>query len=171
MLWTHVIRSVRPLRPTAESTFTAVAAEDTPAPEPTGNAPLVPRSSARPALPPLVPLERTVRRQISRGQRNVDAVLDLHGFRQGEAHGALLRFIHRAQGDGAALVLVVTGKGGAGEGSFASSERGVLRRLVPHWLSEPSLRPCVTGWEEAPRTKGGSGALLVRIRRARPGPG
>ena len=45
-------------------------------------------------------------------------------------------------------------------------ERGVLRRLVPHWLREPDLRSVVLGFEEAGRAHGGSGALYVRLRRA-----
>ena len=43
----------------------------------------------------------------------------------------------------------------------------VLRRMAPHWLGSPGMRDIVVGFEEAARGHGGSGALYVRIRRAR----
>ncbi len=46
-------------------------------------------------------------------------------------------------------------------------ERGILRRLVPHWLGLPDLRSLVIGFEEASAHHGGSGALYVRLRRRR----
>ncbi|MFL5135469.1 MAG: Smr/MutS family protein, partial [Microvirga sp.] len=46
-------------------------------------------------------------------------------------------------------------------------ERGVLRRMVPHWLRLPDLRSLVIGFEEASPQHGGSGALYVRLRRRR----
>ena len=59
---------------------------------------------------------------------------------------------------------VVTGKGGPTYDD-AFSERGVLRRSVPHWLRAPELRTVVLGFEEAARHHGGAGALYVRLRR------
>ena len=53
--------------------------------------------------------------------------------------------------------------------SACYEERGVLRRLVPHWLRLPDLRPLVLGFEEAGAAHGGAGALYVRLRRPRPG--
>jgi DNA-nicking Smr family endonuclease len=42
-----------------------------------------------------------------------------------------------------------------------------LRRVVPHWLRLPDVRPFVLGFEEAARHHGGEGALYVRLRRRR----
>jgi DNA-nicking Smr family endonuclease len=89
-------------------------------------------------------------------------------MRQSEAHLALMRFMQQAHRSGARVVLVVTGKGGDDSAAIATEhERGVLRRLVPHWLAEPALRGLVLGFEQAARGHGGGGALYVRIRRAR----
>jgi DNA-nicking Smr family endonuclease len=99
----------------------------------------------------------------------VDAVIDLHGMRQDEAHATLLSFLRRSQNAGHALVLVVTGKGGAASGLALFEERGVLRRVVPHWLRLPDLRALVLGFEEASPHHGGAGALYVRLRRRRGG--
>ena len=68
---------------------------------------------------------------------------------------------------GHSLTLVVTGKGGAAPHEPAWQERGVLRRLVPHWLRLPALRALVLGFEEAGLRHGGAGALYVRLRRSR----
>jgi DNA-nicking Smr family endonuclease len=113
--------------------------------------------------PPFAPLERTLKRKLSRGRMTADAALDLHGFRQDEAYGALRAFLHRSQGEGARVVLVVTGKGSRGGDAFGNP--GVLRRAVPMWLALPDFRPIVIGFEEAGRPHGGAGALYVRLRR------
>jgi DNA-nicking Smr family endonuclease len=116
---------------------------------------------------PLVPLDRRLRRELARGRGAIDGALDLHGLTQAEAHQALRGFLRHSQARGARLVIVVTGKGGPMDapGPFGA-ERGVLRRLAPHWLREPDLRSIVMGFEEAGRAHGGSGALYVRLRRA-----
>jgi DNA-nicking Smr family endonuclease len=116
----------------------------------------------KPAAPPLAPLGRRERSRLSRGKSEIDARLDLHGMTQTRAHQALHRFLQRAHSDGYSFVLVITGKGAPGD-----SERGVLRRQVPHWLSLPEFRAMVIGFEEASIGHGGAGALYVRIRRAR----
>jgi DNA-nicking Smr family endonuclease len=125
------------------------------------------RAAAPPPPPPLAPLDRRTLTALRRGSRKVDAVLDLHGMRQDQAHGALLHFLHRAQAQGHGLVLVITGKGGAGAAGHLFEERGVLRRVVPHWLRLADLRSLVLGFEESSPHHGGSGALYVRLRRKR----
>lgn len=124
---------------------------------------VTPKSTPRPAVPGLAPLERRARQKLARGHMPVDAALDLHGLRQHEAHPALHGFLLRAQHQGAKIVLVVTGKGErAAEGGESA---GVLRRAVPNWLRAPEWRGLIVGFEEAARHHGGAGALYVRIRR------
>lgn len=137
-------------------------------------APEIARASAAPTLPapPASPgapgLERRERRGLERGTLTIEARIDLHGLYQAEAHAALVGFLLRSRAAGHARVLVVTGKGGEGFGGRdrgGFSERGVLRRSVPHWLRGPELRGLVLGFEEAARHHGGGGALYVRLRR------
>ena len=120
----------------------------------------------RPAsgLTPLSPLERRLKQRLSRGRADVDAVMDLHGMRQAEAHSVLRQFLHSAQAKGAKIVLVITGKGRSP--GAPDAESGVLRRSVPQWLRAPELRGIVVGFEEASHTHGGAGALYIRIRRS-----
>jgi len=103
---------------------------------------------------------------VVRGRDAIDARIDLHGMTQSEAHDALIRFVRRAQTNGARLVLVVTGKG-SGTSRDAARERGVLRRQVPLWLALPEFRPFIVGFDAAHVAHGGEGALYVRLRRIR----
>jgi len=166
-LWAHVARAIAPLKGRA---LLDPPEPDAPAPPETPADPPPLPSPARPAsprLPPLAPLERRVKTDLRRGVRAVDAVLDLHGLRQDEAHRALIGFLRRSQAARHSLILVITGKGAPGLDEVSFAERGVLRRVVPHWLRLPDLRPLVLGFEEAAPQHGGSGALYVRLRRRR----
>ena len=168
-LWESVARQIKPLRKkhraiAAPATLPAVEAQATANavvhPKPI---PAVAPPPKKPAPPPLVSLGRRERTQLSKGRKEIEARLDLHGMTQARAHRALAGFLHRAHGEGLTFVLVITGKGKIG----ADSERGVLRRQVPEWLSQPEFRTLVVGFEEAHIGHGGAGALYVRIRRSR----
>ncbi len=180
-LWTYVTRHVSPLAAkivVSEDEHALLAAEIAPPPPPPklkkAKTPIaavpVPIQAPKPqAPPPLVPLERRLRQRLSRGAHPIEAVLDLHGLRQEEAHHRLRGFLRSAQAGGAAVVLVVTGKGGAAVDTMPGQpgERGVLRRVVPHWLRMPDLRGIVLGFEEAAQHHGGGGALYIRLRKRR----
>ena len=165
-LWTEVARTVARRRgATLPTPANPIGAGRVPAPPPISAAPPAGRP-AKPSTPPLAPIERRLKREIARGRATIEAALDLHGLTQAEAHQALRGFLRHSQARGARLVIIVTGKGGAlDEAGQWPNERGVLRRLTPHWLGEPDLRSVVLGFEEAGRAHGGSGALYVRLRR------
>lgn len=169
-LWESVAKQAKPLRkrPRVEKIAIEVVEETTvvvtrPVPPPKASPAPRKAPAAPPAPPPLAPLGRRERSQLSRGRKEIDARLDLHGMTQTRAHRALADFLHRAQADGMTFVLVITGKGKTG----SESERGVLRRQVPHWLSLPEFRGVVVGFEEAHIGHGGGGALYVRVRKGR----
>ena len=167
-LWREVTRSVAPLKPrrlpsrlepgAPQKKKKAVAS--TP-----GQAMPVRAVKAPKGPPPLLPIDRRTRQRLVRGTETIGGRIDLHGRTQGDAHEALLRFLHRAQGTGARIVLVITGKGArAGD---AAGGRGVLKRQVPLWLALPEFRIYVAGFEPAHVEHGGEGALYVRLRRSR----
>jgi DNA-nicking Smr family endonuclease len=173
-LWESVAKQTKPLRkkpraakaeaaaPAAEALIAAKPAAP-PKPLPSSKISRAPSPDPPPAAPPLAPLGRRERSQLSRGRKEIDARLDLHGMTQTRAHRALSGFLQRAHREGLTFVLVITGKGRMG----AESERGVLRRQVPQWLSLPEFRSLVVGFEEAHIGHGGEGALYVRIRRSK----
>jgi DNA-nicking Smr family endonuclease len=170
-LWESVAKQIKPLRKRQR-------AAKPPAVAPEASAPVAPKQVAppKPLLPPkilapprqepppLAPIGRRERSHLSRGRKEIDARLDLHGMTQTRAHHRLLTFLQHAHSDGLTFVLVITGKGKVGG---AESERGVLRRQVPLWLSLPEFRSLVVGFEEAHIGHGGEGALYVRVRRSR----
>jgi len=169
-LWESVAKQTKPLRkrpraakPPADSPVADTAAAAKPAASPRHVPPAAIAVAQKPAAPPLAPIGRRERSQLSRGRKEIDARLDLHGMTQTRAHRALSGFLQRAHSDGLTFVLVITGKGKMG----AESERGVLRRQVPQWLSLPEFRSLVVGFEEAHIGHGGEGALYVRIRRSK----
>lgn len=160
-LWRSVTQSVT--RRTGAGGVEGVAEEAAPevevgaaaAPMPTPTQPV----RQAPGPPPLAPIETRLRQRLARGRLTPEDTLDLHGYRQDEAHRVLRNFLIRAQARGAKLVLVVTGKG------RTAAEPGVLRRSVPLWLEAADLRSVVVGFGEAAATHGGSGAIYVRLRR------
>lgn len=177
-LWAEVVRSVTPLGGRTPDPVEEPASPPPP-PLPASPPPAPPskRPARPPAAPPLVQLERRTVRALARGRVSAEAVLDLHGRSQAQAHAALIRFLHGAQSRGQVLVLVVTGKGAPGAPildpvSFGGmpGERGILRRMVPLWLAQPDLRRLVLGFEEAAPHRGGTGALYVRLKRLRDPP-
>ena len=172
-IWDKLRETVKPLRrrKTAKPAEAFEATAETPAtptkPEPKSAKPKKPAPVAPPppkitAPPALAPFEEKTLRRLGRGLVEIDAKIDLHGMRQERADAALAAFLRHAQARGNRIVLVVTGKGKAG-----GEGRGILRQVVPGWLSRPDLRELVVGFEEAGRRHGGEGALYVRIRRRR----
>lgn len=118
-------------------------------------------------------LDRREKKRIVQGRMAIEARLDLHGMTQKEAHSALFGFLRSSQARGFKHVLVITGKGSRGEPDPYSygSDKGILRRVVPKWLSEPDIRSIIVGFEEAHRSLGGAGALHIRLRaRKKPRP-
>ncbi|NEW86995.1 MULTISPECIES: Smr/MutS family protein [Rhodopseudomonas] len=166
-LWDGVARQIKPLRgrPRPIKAEIADPLSESPSIKPSPAAPPQPlKRAAKPSVapPPLASLGRRERAHLSRGRKDIDARIDLHGMTQARAHHALLHFLQRASHDGLGFVLVITGKGKSGD-----AERGVLRRQVPQWLALPEFRAYVVGFDEAHIGHGGEGALYVRVRRAR----
>ena len=182
-LWTVVAATVDPLRrkgllklgtgplpmPVEEAPQPSAA---TPAP-PKRQAPrkafLPPYQAPLPSAPtPVKAVEPSIHKKLSRGRIEIDGTIDLHGMTQNEARGALHRYLQARWSRGDRTVLVITGKGLKTDNDYvaAMSERGILRTMLPIWLSEPSLAPLVSGWSTAARGHGGEGAWYVRLRRA-----
>jgi DNA-nicking Smr family endonuclease len=171
-LWAEIKRTIRPLdHKTApadeEQTGDSIRKRDTisgasripQSEKPVSRFPRAPKPPPSPSGPAL---DRKSRRRLSRGRKDVDDRLDLHGLNQAAAFHALIGFLRAAQADGKRLVLVITGKGRSEYG-----DPGVLRTAVPKWLSGSEFRGVVAGVEEAGRRHGGGGALYVRLRRRR----
>ena len=119
----------------------------------------------RPVWPPQPPppldafagIDRATAERLKRGQRTIEARLDLHGMTQAEAHRVLAGFVSGSRAAGRRCVLVITGHG--------RMTGGVLRHAVPRWLNEPDLRRHLLAIAPARPQHGGSGALYLLLRR------
>ncbi|HEY4199413.1 MAG TPA: Smr/MutS family protein [Devosiaceae bacterium] len=182
-LWADVKRTVTPLRPEPEEPLSGEPLPLPPVEAPhvsmprqfrvgEAAAPKPPKSPYRPKAPweSGHPIEPKLRRKLMRGQMALDATIDLHGMRQGEARAALIRFIHARINRGDRTVLVITGKGLKKLDDRATTiiERGVLRSMLPLWLSEADLAPLIAGWDVSAQSHGGEGAYYVRLKRLAP---
>ncbi|RKE79859.1 Smr/MutS family protein [Rhizobium sp. AG855] len=169
ILWAKVARSTRPMPGRLEDLvafeqeFEPITDEE---PAPLSRAPVGPNEDLQAsainrntAVRLHQPLERPVKRKLSRGHLALEARIDLHGLIQSEAHGMLLDFLIRAHERGLRHVLVITGKG-----SSLGSE-GALKRAVPLWFSLPEFRFLISSYEPAARQHGGDGAMYVRLSR------
>lgn len=141
-------------------------------------APATPRVRAAPAQPVEPPrarapdpapavgagLDRRTALRFRRGQMVIDGRLDLHGFTQRDAYGAVASFIADHAARGSRCLLIITGIGRRGGDGGAG---GVLRREVPRWLQDRALAREVLATAQAQVRDGGAGALYVLLRRKR----
>jgi DNA-nicking Smr family endonuclease len=165
------MRDAKPLR---RRKAEAKAPSSTPEPPPS---PAKPKASRQPSPtpPPVAPrkpppelstsrivgVDKRLAERLKRGQLEIEAMLDLHGLTQEEAHRRLDGFLAAAAAAGRRCVLVITGKGAWREAA------GVLRESVPRWLNEAPNRARVLAIAHAQPRHGGSGALYVLLKRRR----
>ena len=176
ILWGKVAKTTRLISGRAEDliAFEALEAEIEPvAPPPPTKKPIPPfPKMIIETIPQLVPpdpdrkrthspLEKPVKRKLTRGRLPLEARIDLHGMFQSEAHAVLLDFLVRAHERGLRHVLVITGKG------RSMGSDGALKRAVPMWFSKPEYRHLISSYEDASMNHGGDGALYVRLARRR----
>jgi DNA-nicking Smr family endonuclease len=163
ILWEKVARTATPLKgravleeePIVEAGVMAEAMNiDLPTAKPAYTS-----SHHRKSKPHQARLDEPTHRKIAKGKLPIGGRIDLHGLTQGEAHGLLHSFLHRAHSAGLRHVLVITGKGA----SFGSD--GILRQAVPHWFATPAFRTLVSAYDFAHQSHGGAGAIYVRLRR------
>ncbi|MFN0113569.1 MAG: Smr/MutS family protein [Paracoccaceae bacterium] len=189
-LWQAVSAAVRPIHPARRKavpkptngpgTAPREASRDPPAPIPPFR--LGENATDPPAGPKLLQsvrgsaaetplwMDRAVFREMARGKAAPEARIDLHGMTVAEAHIHLTAFLFRSHQRGLRLVLVITGKGRAGDGGGTlqgNPSRGALRRQVPHWLAMAPLAPMILQSVPAHRRHGGEGAFYVYLRRAK----
>lgn len=103
-------------------------------------------------------IARPLWRKIAKGARELDAVIDLHDFTQDIARDQLAERLTSCWLQGARIVIVITGKGRAGQ--------GVLRAALPDWLDMPIFRAIVQAYDTAAEPHGGSGAFYLHLRKA-----
>lgn len=85
-----------------------------------------------------------------------DSTLDLHGYSLYSAKLILHKYLINCYEKNIRNVLIITGKG--------QSNKGVLKKEVPKWLTDNVLSKFLIEYSIAPRNFGGEGALILRIK-------
>ena len=142
-LWEGVAKSARPLKKPRRKKIEAVAADAEEPVRATKPMPERPAPKPKTSAPPSTQMTRRERSRVARGRSEIDARLDLHGKTLAQAHGVLLRFLHRAAG-GRLDACSRHYRQGPHVGC-RGREAGALRREVPHWLALPECRALVLG--------------------------
>lgn len=130
-----------------------------------------PLSGLQQKQPDLAQFQAKTYRRVGAQRTQIDATLDLHGFRQDQAYTQLKRFLIHCQNSGFRYALVITGKGtkrSPQQNEVFVGELytpGVLKRSVPEWLEEDALRDLVVSYRTAHPHHGGEGALYVHVRK------
>lgn len=159
VLWNLVARTAKPLKGKSAIDIPDIGDDTKPPPRVQAMAPAAAAKAKTQHVSHA--LDEPTLEKLSKGRLPIEGRVDLHGLSQDEAYSLLFSFLHRAHAGGIRYVLVITGKGSSSGGD------GILRRAVPAWLSTPAFRPLVSSHDHAARNHGGSGALYVRLRRAR----
>lgn len=165
-LWSRLARSVAPLGATgrrARGSGAAVpAVQPAMVPDPT------PPRAATGIDPPAGTLDAQWDRKLAKGLVAPDFTIDLHGHSLAAAHSRLDHGLALASGQGARLVLLVTGKPRTSDGAGGRGERrGAIRAKVFDWLAQGNHAGRIAAIRAAHPRHGGAGALYLVLRRAR----
>ncbi|WP_062269449.1 Smr/MutS family protein [Endozoicomonas arenosclerae] len=102
-------------------------------------------------------IQHTRMRQLRQGLLPVQYQLDLHGYKIDEARDLLSEFLLFCRNEGMSCVRIIHGK------SHRSTNRqNTLKSHVNHWLRQ---LPEVLAFCSAPPSEGGTGSVLVLIKR------
>lgn len=105
-------------------------------------------------------LSFNINKNIIRGLRNnslpIHATLDLHGLTAFEAKTKLNNFIKGCYKNNFNNIVIITGKG--------KNNKGSIKVNTPKWLMEEMVSKFIVGFQTMPDSKGGQGALFIRLK-------
>ena len=104
-------------------------------------------------------------RKVRRRQKKIEGTLDLHGLKVCEAKTKVFQFIRLNFEKRNRLLLIITGKGKRLGVEYGWRGRGVLKELVPQWLSSILISKFVLWYAQAPNDLGGYGAYILYLRK------
>jgi len=93
---------------------------------------------------------------LEKGKIEPDGVIDLHGLNLNNAKKTLNRYLFNAYNNYKRNILIITGIG--------LNKTGLLKKEVPIWLMENEISKLIINCRIAPKSFGGEGALIVRIK-------
>ncbi len=94
---------------------------------------------------------------LEKGKIEPDGVIDLHGLTVNNARKILNNYLVNSFNNYKRNILVITGIG--------LNKKGLLKKELPFWLQEDENSKIIIKYKIAPRSFGGEGAMIVRIRK------
>ena len=101
-------------------------------------------------------LNSKIKKQIKSNRLNFDAIIDLHGKTEVQAHETIKEFISNSYLNNLKNIIIITGKG--------INCQGKLKLKTPLWLKSKELSKFIVGFETLPHNRGGEGALFVKLK-------
>ena len=101
-------------------------------------------------------LDDKIKKQMKSNKLTFDAMVDLHGKTEIQAYEIIKDFIKDSYLNNLKNIIIITGKG--------SNGKGILKLKTPLWLKSEGLSEYVVGFETMPHSKGGEGALFVKLK-------
>ncbi len=101
-------------------------------------------------------MDKSTEKKFRQSKFEIEAALDLHGFRESEAFEKVNAFIKTSYALNRRCILIISGKG------------EVLKEALPRWLKSEELSPFILSSRHPEPTLGGTGALYILLRRKRP---
>lgn len=95
----------------------------------------------------------------------IEAVLDLHGYKEDDAFEKVEDFITQCYNQGKRCVIIVTGKGHLRQNDDIYTPTGILKRQTPQWLNMPRIRAMILVYKNPSERLGGKGALYILLKR------
>ena len=111
-------------------------------------------------------IDRRTNQKMTRGNVEIEANLDLHGYNQIEAYDLLYNFLVKSHQEHLKLVLVITGKGRSINNNDYNqyNEVGILKTKLPIWLKEHKFFNIVNGYRFSHQKHGGAGAYYILLK-------
>lgn len=156
-LWESATKNDKAFKPRK-----AAPASPPPVSKPAAKTPVAPKRIKAPPPPAIGEtsnVDAATIKRLKRGDYPIDYTLDLHGMDRARAQDAFAAAVARAWDKGERCLLVITGQGREGG--------GVLKSLLPVWISLPEIGPTIVSCLPASRKHGGAGAFYVLVRRKR----
>ena len=100
----------------------------------------------------------SVAKRLHRGDFSIQAHVDLHGLRVGDAQETFEEFLNWAVTTGKRGVLIVHGRG------LSSRAEPILKNKVKEWLTRGPWRKWVVAYSSARKCDGGAGATYILLR-------
>ena len=98
-------------------------------------------------------------RKLKNGEYREADFIDLHGKTVEQAYELTRRFIAHAHDEGFRCVLIIHGKGDRDH----ARKQATIKSYVAHWLKQ---MPEVIAYHSAPEWKGGTGALMIIVKKS-----